>query len=306
MAAAIDYCIFRGWAVMPLHSVRDGRCTCGRADCGSPGKHPRTQHGLLDASADPDDAWAAWETFSHSNIGIATGTASSLVVLDVDGSDGEASLATLVGAHEPLPATLTATTGRGRHLYFAYSGAEITNSAGRLGAKLDVRGHGGYVVGPPSVHISGRAYQWVDAAAPIAPLPEWLAVLMQKPAAPPIRPIITTDSHASLTRRARVYIAAAESVGEGQRNVACFHLAGGVASLVGENGEVLGELEILDLMTEFNRRTKPPLGERELRAAVHSAMQNGTPREPKLPASRAQSTIKRSLALRGREVSHAR
>jgi hypothetical protein len=44
-----------GRKVVPLYTPTDGVCDCRkRSDCPSPGKHPRTAHGLTDASSDPE------------------------------------------------------------------------------------------------------------------------------------------------------------------------------------------------------------------------------------------------------------
>src|SRR5262249_51671692 len=69
------------------------------------------------------------------------------------------------------------TGGGGRHFYFKHPGKPITNCVGRLGPGLDIRGDGGYVVGPPSIHASGKPYEWGAiglADADPAPLPKWL------------------------------------------------------------------------------------------------------------------------------------
>ena len=88
-------------------------------------------------------------------------------MLDVDrdekkGLDGEASLAGLLnGVSLPPDLTAVRTPRGGRHFYFSYpEGVTIRNSAGRLGAGLDVRGEGGYVIVPPSVNADGIAYRW--------------------------------------------------------------------------------------------------------------------------------------------------
>ena len=114
LAAALRYAA-QGRAVLPCHGIVDGRCTCGNPDCGSPGKHPRTAHGVKDATAEGPQIQAWWSEWPEANVGIATGSLSGIVVVDVDGPQGEAALRTL-NLH--LPTTLEATTGRGRHLYF--------------------------------------------------------------------------------------------------------------------------------------------------------------------------------------------
>jgi hypothetical protein len=51
----------------------------------------------------------------------------------------------------------------------------VRNSAGKIGTHIDVRGDGGYVLSPPSIHPSGRRYSWsVDSANHIAEAPSWL------------------------------------------------------------------------------------------------------------------------------------
>ncbi len=141
----------RGWAVFPLHTPdSSGTCSCKKgAKCGDSGKHPRTKNGLNDASADPAQVARWWSRWPEANIGIVCGAVSGLVVIDVDGPDGEESLEALAAELGPLPETVEALTGEGRHLYFNHPGVEIRPSTGEIGPALDVRGDGGYVVGPP-------------------------------------------------------------------------------------------------------------------------------------------------------------
>jgi hypothetical protein len=93
--AALGYAA-RGWAVLPVHVPLPQGCSCEQ-DCGaSAGKHPRTRHGLKEASRNPDRIWIWWRRWPEANVGIRTGRESGLVVLDVDvRHDGEASLETL-------------------------------------------------------------------------------------------------------------------------------------------------------------------------------------------------------------------
>ncbi len=172
LEAALRYAA-RGWCVIPLHSPLPQGCSCGKGSCRSEGKHPRTPGGSKDASCDPIIIRSWWHKWPDANVGIVTGEQSSLWVLDVDGEDGCDSLTTLQ-ALGIVPATLRAETGRkgpdgirvGFHLYFNWpKGARIRNSTGLIGKGLDVRGNGGYVVAPPSLHASGLRYCWADEKA---------------------------------------------------------------------------------------------------------------------------------------------
>ena len=161
--AALSYAA-RGWRVFPVCTIVAGRCSCMKFGCDRQGKHPLTEHGLNDASTDPKTISDWWTSWPAANIGIATGASSGLVVLDVDaGKGGEDSLERL----GKMPDTVEVLTGGGgRHFYFKHPGKPIKNSVCRLGAGLDVRGDGGYVVAPPSVHKSGRHYEWEASSEP--------------------------------------------------------------------------------------------------------------------------------------------
>jgi hypothetical protein len=167
----------RGWPVLPLHHPITSGCSCRQPDCGSVAKHPRIKGGLNAASDNPDQIAAWWTRWPRANIGIRTGAASGLVVLDVDPAHGGLdSLERLQRRYGSLPETLRVETGtRGAHLYFEHPGVDVRNDAGRrLGPGLDIRGDGGYIVAPPSLHAVGRRYHWVNASEGPVALPEWL------------------------------------------------------------------------------------------------------------------------------------
>lgn len=166
----------QGWRVLPLHSPRGTGCSCEKTTCVSPAKHPRTLNGFKDASNDPAVLEAWWKRWPDANVGVRTGEVSGIVVVDVDSyHDGDAGLADLEAEHGALPATLTADTGGGgHHLVFAHPrNREVRNKAG-MAKGVDLRADGGYVVVPPSVHISGRAYGWQRPLQELAALPQWL------------------------------------------------------------------------------------------------------------------------------------
>jgi hypothetical protein len=151
-----------GFHVFPLHSMRNGRCSCNR-DCGkTAGKHPRVAGGFKAATADPEQILAWWRKWSDANIGIATGAVSGIIVLDVDGAEGHAALQKLIAKHGPLPRTPVVKTARGWHLYYGLPPGKVISCS--TGGGLDVRGEGGYVVAPPSVHASEHIYHWCEHA----------------------------------------------------------------------------------------------------------------------------------------------
>jgi len=136
-------------------------------------KEPLTAHGFKDASRDPAQITAWWTAEPRANIGVATGTASGVLVVDIDGAEGEASIQAL----GPMPETLEVKTGKGRHLYYQHVPG-FTIGTSKIGHHVDHRGEGGYVVAPPSVHPSGSIYEWSRVVAP-APLPASVVARLQ-------------------------------------------------------------------------------------------------------------------------------
>jgi len=163
----------QGYRVFPLHEIVDGKCGCGKPACRDVGKHPATPHGFKDATTDVEQIRRWWKG-SNSGIGIATGKASDLVVLDVDGEKGRETLAKLEAEHGILPDTLMVKSGRvdgGTHHWFRYpAGVEKVKSVNRREFGLDVRADGGYVVAPWSPHVSGKRYKVINGVD-VAPCP---------------------------------------------------------------------------------------------------------------------------------------
>ena len=95
-------------------------------------KRPATANGLKDATTDPDIIQAWWQQQPDFNIAIATGAASGIFVVDIDGLDAEAALRRLEVEHGALPATVEAITARGRHVYFKWPQEPVRNSAGKI------------------------------------------------------------------------------------------------------------------------------------------------------------------------------
>lgn len=138
-------------------------------------------NGCLDATTDDAIVSAWWRNLPDSNIGIATGPVSSLLVVDLDGPEGAESWEHVCAGH--TLATARVQTSNGTHLYFR-SALTIGNTAKRLGPGIDTRGKGGYVVAPPSIHPSGKQYAW-SGKERVEQLPAWLEALLNPPPRPP-------------------------------------------------------------------------------------------------------------------------
>jgi Bifunctional DNA primase/polymerase, N-terminal/Primase C terminal 1 (PriCT-1) len=253
----------RGWAVIPLHTPQGvGRgCSCGKMDCTAVGKHPRTKNGLHDASIDPREVQELWTRWPDANIGIATGREFDLMVLDLDNKNGKRgyeSLAALEFNYGSLPATLTATTGCGEHLFFCHRGAPVKSSVGKLGDGVDVRAEGGYVVAAPSLHASGKQYAWTGDPehTPLADVPGWLLNLMMGTEAK-MGYVETQEPNA---------FSDAESIHEGERNDTLYKLG---CALRGQHGKEHDE--ILSILLEYNNaKCNPPLDSWEVLKIVDS------------------------------------
>lgn len=218
-AAAIAYARDFGWAVFPLRP-RDKIPMIG------PSRPGALDGGFHLATKDFAQINAWWTRWPDANIGLRCGDASGVFVLDLDGPEAEAALGRLQGEHGALPETLQQRTGKGRHLLFRHVEGVRNRGGGYLvdGKRVqcpgfDVRGDGGYIVLPPSVHPSGRVYAWSSApeSTPIASAPAWLVnALVPPPPAAPAKP----ESYADRFRGGR-----ATAYGEKALDSACRRIA---------------------------------------------------------------------------------
>ncbi len=171
--------------VFPVHGVReDLSCTCGNPDCGrSTGKHPFTKHGVKDASGDIEEVARMFQYRSDLNIAIATGTPSGFFVLDVDIKNGGDKSIDKLQSYGVLPPAPCAKTGNGYHILFTQPDFKIVNRSNAFGPELpglDIRSTGGYIVSPPSRHLSGNYYEWIKDAPPSTPIaPDWMMEMLK-------------------------------------------------------------------------------------------------------------------------------
>jgi hypothetical protein len=178
--AAVHYAMRHRWRVLPVHGIRGGRCTCGRPTCEQPGKHPRLARWPELATTDVAVIRRCWAAWPSSNLGIATG--GGLLVPDVDPRHGgDETLAALERQHGDLPDTPRGLTGGGG-VHYLFKVDEPVRNKVAIAAGLDIRGDHGFIVAPPSLHMSGRRYSWDISAhpdeTPLAPAPRWLLDLI--------------------------------------------------------------------------------------------------------------------------------
>ncbi len=144
-------------------------------------------------------------------------------------------------------------TGGGSHAYLVYPDNTIVrNSAAKLAPGLDIRGAGGYVVIPPSVHSSGSVYEFVREDCAIAPAPEWLLEMLRENAVPSQPQVICADGNKS-------------AISRGQRNSTLTSQAGAMRS----KGMTEPSIEAA-LLIENKERCNPPLPDSEVRGIAHS------------------------------------
>lgn len=249
-----------GWSVFPLHSVSaEGTCTCG-GGCSSPAKHPRTKDGFKSASTDQNIVRSFWEQWPDANIGVRTGRVSGIFVVDVDEAKGADidKLKKRFGGDEAWQ-TLTCTTGRGRHFYFRLPvGVEVRNSASKLAVSVDVRGEGGYVVAPPSVHILGDLYAWEYDDQLLGPPPGLLEALEDRAA-------VTVTESGLVIPAPKEHLVVPEIISSGSRNEQLAKIAGKLRSLGFVENEIINQLMSLN-----ERLCQPPLPQNEVVAIGRS------------------------------------
>lgn len=239
-----------GRQVIPLYGIVGSRCECGKEHCTSPGKHPRVGDWRKAATTDPEIIRSWWKKWPGANIGMVTGKASGIVIVDIDGAEGDDAFRGLCANHNFLPETRTATTGKGRHHYFAHPGVEVKNSVRTVADGVDVRGDGGYIVAAPSLHQTGVTYSWLAEDQPLQQIPDWLLQRMLAGK--------TQAESKSATKTGK-------PIPEGRRNTELTSVAGRLRK------RGLDEKAILEaLLKENDARCVPPLDRAEVEGIAKS------------------------------------
>jgi hypothetical protein len=235
--AACGY-IRRGWPVFMLGRSKRPVANCAHCrEAAATGHDPAacgclTCHGFYAATTEPARLAAMLAAVPAGLLAIRTGTASGLLVVDIDPRNG--------GQLDPAlmtPTAAVATGGGGWHLYYRHPGTPtVTTLPGRAG--VDIKGDGGYVAAPPSIHPgTGRPYRWAGRRA-IAEMPPALArSLAPPPTAVPPAPSgpLTPREAGGISSPAALlaaHLAAVERAPEGRRRVTLYGAARGVWRMV--------------------------------------------------------------------------
>ena len=264
--AALDYAA-RGWPVFPVWWALGGRCACGNPDCPHPAKHPigkLAPKGRNSATTNSETIKKWWMDYPEANIGIPTGPESGLVVVDVDPRNGgDASLKELERqGNFPITSTVF-TGGDGEHIFLQHpgNGHHIKSKSGLGGFPgIDQKADGGYIVAPPSNHISGNQYSWkISLDTPLAKIPEWLMALL-----------LEDGDKAKHQSNGRV----GDKIPQGERNQTLTSLAGTMR----RRGMSLEAIEAA-LLVENNNRCDPPLSPSEVLSIARSVSRYQSPGE---------------------------
>lgn len=240
-----------GWSVIPLHYPTNNGCSCRKPNCENIGKHPLIKYKpYMKKRARKEQIEAWWNKWPDANVGILTGAISGIFVLDADSVEARESIKKMGIAKTPVVAT-----GKGRHVYLKHPGQRVRNIAD---SEPHVRGDGGYVVAPPSIHKTGKPYRWLlspTKTTPIEPPPQVLAYLEERPSNKKIR---------SKNGQTGWVEAALNGVTDGKRNVTAARLTGHYINMGMRDSEIASHL----LM--WNKMNRPPLNPQRIHWTVAS------------------------------------
>lgn len=203
-----------------------------------------------------EDEVRSWFKNHDLNVALVTGAVSRIVAVDADDADAVA----WMQAHHP--STMRARTGKGAHFLFRHPGHEVRNGAKLGGRALDVRGDGGYIVAPGSIHPTGALYReegdWT--AEPPTFQSAWLGDR--------VLPLVVPQ--AALERRVQAYIDAIPGEAQGGRDNQAYKVA---CKLVREFA--LTDETALGFLCSWNAKCDPPLPMGDLRRILTSAAKSG-------------------------------
>lgn len=176
----------------PIFNGGEVSCSCGKV-LDPTSKHKTIKHPLFSSSwlkissNDQSQIETWWDEFPDAGLAIDCG-GSGLLVIDFDvNKPGYAGDKLLAKLRRDGPTFEVATGGGGTHLYYKQPESKLGNKKGSLPEGVDVRGLGGYVVAPPSIHQSGLPYV-IESDCDIAKIPTFLLTMLDSKPEPDPEP----------------------------------------------------------------------------------------------------------------------
>ncbi|MBO9108917.1 bifunctional DNA primase/polymerase [Agrobacterium sp. S2/73] len=249
--------VAQGWPVFPCRSHAEEHGDQATGEVITLGeKTPLTPNGFKGATRFPRIIERWWSDWPDAAVGLPTGEKTGFFALDIDNKPGGANgfdwLAEMEAEHGPLPDTARVTSPNGGlHIYFKY--VVGTRNRGALGAGVDIRSEGGYVLAAGSTMANGRSYKWETDTREIADAPAWLLDLLL----PKSAPAHTQYSLSAATNNAYVDAAVDRELADlagapmGSRNNALNDAAFSIGTIVGAGA--LGEAEARALLQDVAR-----------------------------------------------------
>jgi putative DNA primase/helicase len=254
------------WRVIPVHTPSNGFCSCGLPNCKKPGKHPRLSQWQNKASSDVKQIEKWWREWPDANVGVLLGPSSGLIDIEFDDEEGQATAEELLEHVKTLKYRSHRST---HHLFFFPTDLTppkaVVNWRG-LEIRFGTDGRGAQSLLPPSLHSSGRRYEWLTdpRSCGLADAPAWLADAIQEATEAKGTPKAKapSDGFSFVYRDTGETLEAAPGVGRGNRHNKLLELVG---RYLGTHGP---SAELVTLALGWGSRCSPPMEESEVLQVV--------------------------------------
>lgn len=258
---ATKYSKALGWSIVPINpSTKRPPISWERYQSHYPRKHEL-------------EKWFKGRTWEQVGVGLITGRISDIIVIDIDDTSGN-----LYDYDSPVKVR---SGGGGTHLYYKWS-QQVHNKVRINGSPVDLRGDGGLIVLPPTIHPSGNRYKWIndgkltDLVKNLPKLPDFIFALKDEKKAP-------------------MELTEIVGAGEGSRNDKLYKVACSLAKKPPK--------DVMLTVSEINKTFDPPLEDGEVVTIVKSALRHNKWSDEKLdqeipdpiPAPRSMASLAKEL-----------
>ena len=293
-----------GWPVFPCRPADEYDPETGEV---LPEKAPLISNGFRGATLNERVITELWKRNPGALVGVPTGERIGAWVLDLDvkpNANGHEWLAVQEDIHGPLPETARVQTANGgTHIFFRH--VEGVRNRGGLGAGVDVRGEGGFVIAAGSEMADGRKYEWIDhdggGIPAIAQAPQWLLDLVL----PPVRQATSHDYHytpgdndAYVEGAVRAELSKLAHTGQGERGYQLNASAFSLGQLVGAGALSRAEAERGLYDAAWSNGLVATDGEKEVHAKIRRGLDAGIKQPREIPERHASNDNTRLVDVR--------